>query len=343
MQEVASSSTLGKLASQVTRKRAFTLVELLVVIAIIGALVAILLPAIQAARESARRASCSNNLKQMGVTVSSYIASNKTFPPGEQQFCYKCEPWAWTALVLPYMEELSLYKSLVLQNDPTKAPNCMPADPKTGVFTSPGSRIISVFLCPSSSRHDVSRGEDFRINDFNNNNKWDPGEGLAVIDYGGISGPAGQVINPSTTLPYGKDLGILLNLKLTKLLPGIHCAPLIRPQQVTDGLSNTLMVGELSGRGYNIPGAVIRGAWANGNSTFPLTYAVNTQPEYIPGGPPSAWGDDESLFSEHPGGAQVLMCDGSVHFLVDATDLNVLYALASRASGEPVPGGALGD
>src|SRR5882724_1366526 len=90
-----------RIGSHVRRGSAFTLVELLVVIAIIGILVALLLPAIQAAREAARRSQCQNNLKQIGLAITNYESATKTLPPG----AFLGEGSAWSAFILPYLEE----------------------------------------------------------------------------------------------------------------------------------------------------------------------------------------------------------------------------------------------
>ncbi len=335
---LASGSRLARSASTYSNPSAcairrcpygFTLVELLVVIAIIGILVALLLPAIQAARESARRTSCSNNLKQQGLALQEYVSAKRTSPPGEQQFCYKSRSlWGWSAFILPYLEESPLYDLFVLPNQPTHIPNAGPPDPVTGAFKGPAQTILPVFLCPSTAHLDVSRGEDFRINDYNHNNKWDPGEGLGATDYGGISGPDDTVINPLTTKLYGKDRGVLLNFAPLKNLPGVHCAVIVVPRQITDGLSKTMAVAELTGRGFHVAKGWLRGTWADGDNVFSLVSPINT---------PDPWTNDQTIFSDHPGGAQVLMCDGSVQFMLDSLDLNLMYALATKADGETIP------
>jgi len=321
----------------------FTLVELLVVIAIIGVLVALLLPAIQAAREAARRTHCANNLKQLGIGFHDYLTAKKSFPPGEQQFCYQCEPWAWSALILPYMEETATYDQLQLKNDPTKVPNCGPPNAK-GEYLAPAQRVLPMFLCPSTSRIDVlSVSEERRITDYNKNGRWDAGEGLAVMDYGGISGPDDSLPNPITTKPYGKDRGVLLNLAQMKTIPGIHCAKQVAPRNITDGMSKTLLLAELSGRGYNWPKKTLRGTWADGNSVFSLAYPINMPEPPAPGQIATAWVQDQSIFCDHSGGAYVLMCDGSAHFLAETLDVQVLYALATRDNEDPLPDGFPGN
>src|SRR5262249_32882945 len=162
----------------------FTLVELLVVIAIIGILIALLLPAIQAAREASRRTQCANNLRQIGLALQGHVVANKAFPPGMKEGCYQCGPWAWSAFILPYMDARSVYDRLVVQNRPTYAPNA------NGNRNGPAQVVLPVYLCPSTGHIADSRGDDFRINDFNHNGTWDAGEGLGASDYGGIQGPS---------------------------------------------------------------------------------------------------------------------------------------------------------
>ena len=100
----------------------FTLVELLVVIAIIGVLVALLLPAIQSARESARRTSCANNMRQIGLALNAHVTAKQSFPPGQKVTCgtsaSPCEPWAWSVFILPYMEQSEIYSSINFTHQP---------------------------------------------------------------------------------------------------------------------------------------------------------------------------------------------------------------------------------
>lgn len=127
------------------RRRAFTLVELLVVIAIIGILVGLLLPAVQAAREAARRMQCSNNLKQLGLAHHNYHDAFKTFPPGaiNGRFGQSRAVWAWCAQLLPFIEQTNLFNSLGVSG--TEAAVSLQANPQ--LFR----QRLSFLRCPSDS------------------------------------------------------------------------------------------------------------------------------------------------------------------------------------------------
>src|SRR5450432_3612995 len=139
--------------SQRKRSHGFTLVELLVVIAIIGILVALLLPAIQAAREAARRSQCSNNLKQMGLALLNYHDSKRHFPEGfsasapfVDEDTATTPGWCWAAEILPYCEEQALYASIRLDL-PIEDPKNMAAI----------VNVIGPYLCPSDTGHGGDR------------------------------------------------------------------------------------------------------------------------------------------------------------------------------------------
>ena len=202
---------------RVKRRRAFTLVELLVVIAIIGILIAMLLPAIQSARESARRVKCANNLRQVGLALQNHVSVTKTFPAGVQQGCYQCEPLGLVGDSPALHGGNANLRSARAAKSADQRPQCQRlaerphANGHSGVFVSRASRLDDV------------RGEDYRINDFNHNGKWDPGEGLGVIDFGGIQGPSKTVLNAATTIQYGQNRGVLLNISdIDKNSPGVH-------------------------------------------------------------------------------------------------------------------------
>ncbi|WP_169972746.1 DUF1559 domain-containing protein [Tautonia rosea] len=163
----------------------FTLIELLVVIAIIGVLIALLLPAVQSAREAARRSQCLNNLRQMGIAFHGYHDAHRTFPPGGWlRGSTSTLRWiAWSALLLPHAEQESLYESLNIDlpyNDPTN--------------TTGGATVLSVYLCPSSLRPEP------RV------------EGRGGCDYGGIYGERITSPNnpPKGTMLYDRTVPIAM-------------------------------------------------------------------------------------------------------------------------------------
>jgi prepilin-type N-terminal cleavage/methylation domain-containing protein/prepilin-type processing-associated H-X9-DG protein len=332
--------------------RGFTLVELLVVIAIIGVLVALLLPAVQAARESARRTQCTNNLKQIGIGMVNFEISKKHYPPGE--FKPAGVPTggglAWSAWFLPYIEEQNLHQQLNFKIDMRVEPNWK-AD-----LTGPANSAIPTYLCPSMSRHQTQRGLEGRLTDFNNDGKYQSGvgEGLGAIDYIGISGPAKSVINYVTGLRYDDNRGVLLNLDSGGPCRSANqCSALpITVRKIIDGTSKTMLVAECSGRGVSdsngdLPGSEnfneLDGAWASSSNVGKIKLNVVSD-GYSAINPPAEvnWSEEE-MFSDHPSGVNILMCDGSVHFLRDDVHFAVYYALCSRNGEETLSDGTLSE
>ena len=311
------------------RSRAFTLVELLVVIAIIGILVALLLPAIQAAREAARQAACRNNLKQLGVALHNYHVSHSTFPPGAISglarptisICGGSTPWAtgydlWTeaasgaglhgvsflVLVLPYIEQASI-------NDRW--------DITTSVLgnASLAQVDIPLFYCPS--RRNGVRAKDVPIM-FHN---WEYGG----TDYGGCAGGCNGWHNCRS--------GGILRHETFNVPNGNRCGGPTRGifatndsvdfGDVKDGTTNTVMTGELQ-RLYRPghDGEISQDGWAVGGvATMFSTCSDQCQ------------GINSDFFeepgSEHQGGANMGLADGSVRFFSETMDVTVLKALGT--------------
>lgn len=298
----------------------FTLVELLVVIAIVGALVAILLPAVQAARESSRRSSCQNNLKQVGLAILNFESQRNKFPPGKKWSRPRTDPltfdYSWSSILLDYVEEQALHDQIDFTL-PLTDPVNLPAT----------SNVLSIYLCPSTSRIEEHRDYDGRLINLGGQ----PGEGLACIDYLGISGPDKDKENPSTGLEYGRQRGILIGTKGFPDGKQMTEPPAVTTGQVVDGLSNTICVVECTGRGADVKksGEIqsLNGAWASGSNISHINKGVNTEK------PTKSW-EDERIFSDHPSGANALACDGSVQFLQNNVDPEIIRSLCSRDGEE---------
>jgi len=308
-------------------KRGFTLVELLVVIAIIGVLVALLLPAVQAARESARRAQCSNNLKQIGLAMTQYADTYKgAFPVGEYACCWG----TWLVGLLPYIEQKSLfdqYKFCGAMGDPDTTRRY------SGSQNLPVTRTqIQAYTCPSDST------------------TASPGiiSGITFHNYVANHG--------STTLARLATFGTLLNGQPNKfkgapfiLVSSTTSNPqVVRYADVFDGLSNTMAFSEtVQGHASDLRGF----AWWNGgahfeanlapNSSQPdileaITYCVKTDPYNPPcDGPTTANPENIAARSRHPSGIMAALCDGSVRFVPNSINLDVWRALSTAAGREP--------
>lgn len=291
-----------------TRQRGFTLVELLVVIAIIGVLVALLLPAIQAAREAARRAQCANNLKQIGLALHNHHDSQGAFPVGGDS----ASELGWITYTLPFFEA-GVVKELI---------DFEPGDFLDPDKNGPQFNRIDVLLCPSQEQERSNLG-------IPPSGNTDQINGVApfTTHYVGIMGPKG--LKPSGAESYELVSGSGEN-------HGGHATQgiLLRDRQInfkhiTDGSSNTFLVGEISWTGWTR----FRG-WGRG-STLNASADASTKNLYngINAAHPIDF-NDAGFGSDHPGGTHFLYADASVHFVNEGIDFATLLAAASRNGGE---------
>jgi prepilin-type N-terminal cleavage/methylation domain-containing protein/prepilin-type processing-associated H-X9-DG protein len=313
-------------------KAGFTLIELLVVIAIIAVLIALLLPAVQAAREAARRAQCTNNLKQIGLAMHGYHDAQGSFPsgylilPGGNPIMGAPDPdtrdagpgWAWGTLLLPYMEQTPLYSALNVNL------------PSQHVANVTGTRAsVATYLCPSVS--EPSKTYDV---------KSEGGTTLATFSrshYGANSGRSEPWVYPVDDWTSLADGPIYRNSRI-----GVSA--------VTDGLSNTMFVGEHTAAlsDYTwvgvIPGAVgcPTRRFAFSSCDVAATQALVHSGPHPEDDPPVIYPPNSRLakvcamYAEHPGGCNVLMGDGSVRFASTNISQLVWAALATRAGGEVI-------
>ena len=309
------------------RHWAFTLVELLVVIAIIGVLLALLLPAVQSARESSRRQQCQNNLRQIGLGLHNYESAHQKFPAGKKWSGPPSDPNSFALAWSSFLHGNLVLGTLHDRND-FKVPF---TDPKNLPVT---TQIIPVYLCPSTARVEEHRSDRGQLINLGNL----PGEGLGCIDYLGISGPDKDSKHPVTKVVYGRQRGVLIGTKGLPLEDELVEPPPVTVASIIDGLSNTMCVSECTGRGVTLEegGGIdaLHGAWASGNNVTHVDDGINRED------PPKAW-YKERFFSDHPAGANVLMCDGAVHFMSDETPKSLVRWLASRDGEEDLPDNAI--
>ena len=320
-------------------RAAFTLVEILVVIAILGIIMALLLPAVQAAREAGRCIQCANQLRQLGVAANSYVSANTAFPGGEQQrffnssVTYRGIPLF--AYLLPYME----HGSTVANWDYNNPMNNVNRGAKSN-----SAVVLQALVCPSD-RIALNPVVDAR-----------QGWVYALGSYGGNGGTRSYFPPNSTADGIFHTVGLASEPKPNQLA--------VRPADISDGLSRTLLFGERSHYDPNYQTFVAAG-WADalnqwgwwGASTSrqmighvtmsafaPINYQLPFSYANHAGQNPPA--DDSTSFqtyvdmrlcaygSCHPGGANFCFADGSGSFLASDTDPSVLTALSTRANND---------
>jgi len=293
------------------KRRGFTLIELLVVIAIIAILIALLLPAVQQAREAARRTECKNKLKQWGLALHNYHDTHTTFPQGTMgDVAGPVENrMPWIVHLLPFADQAPLYNTFNMNLHYNTAPNLANRN-----------QSFPLLHCPSARTRDRKPST--------------AAEGWTTHYYG-IAGPKGPRLG-STTVNWPGD-------NRTATHGGFSSSGLlylnstIAIRDITDGTSNTLAIGEISSKpvGSNSYRAWIQGASSGAGFASYACKNVNR------GIGPAGWANsttqrfnDVRFGSNHVGGAQFLLADGSVRFVSENIDFNTYQASASRDDGE---------
>jgi prepilin-type N-terminal cleavage/methylation domain-containing protein len=302
------------------KSRGFTLIELLVVIAIIGVLVALLLPAVQMARESARRASCTNNMKQIGLALTNYADTHRAFP-----FGWDRHGTAWSAMILPFMDQESLYMTLNFTESG-------PGNWDSGSLNQKACEtVISVFRCPSMNQPEHA--------DYN---------GIAArvpCSYRGNAGSLAASDDTSTVVIPGAIS--LENLKQNGVF--FACSK-IRPQDLADGLTKTILVGESPtdpdfvkddqgmdfwyiGSPQADPCACNGGTGGTEFTEYVGSTIVGMNARWLQ---PGIHGTimEMSFGSYHPQGANFVLGDGSVQYLSENIDFRVYQSLSTRDGKE---------
>jgi len=309
------------------RPRGFTLVEMLVVIAIIAVLIALLIPAVQGARESARRVQCGNNLKQIGLATAAYTSRNNEELPFGASWGGGPTQNRGTGLarLLPFLEEVSVFNAIDFKNmtiwvDEMKYPD--------GRFIR--ATEINAFMCPSDEKF-------LGITDTGPCNYAASKGPTAHIDNGGCSCPEALALNqfqlPAPHPPSNYDNTTTTAGPFNR--QGVAYGLL----QIRDGLSSTIFFGETR----PACGAHHAQGWLRSNSGQGLSTTlvpINTDTCNKPGasncGRWCNWSYELGFRSRHPGGAMFAFGDGSVHFLPDTIDHLTYQRLGAKADRQPV-------
>jgi prepilin-type N-terminal cleavage/methylation domain-containing protein/prepilin-type processing-associated H-X9-DG protein len=334
------------------RRPGFTLIELLVVIAIIAILIGLLLPAVQKVREAANRTQCSNNLKQMGLALHNYAGSNQNqFPPGFLGASTTAPKTSWMALILPYIEQQGVFTAYDFTSN-WDAPSNLTAI----------AYQIKIYNCPSTP----NQGRfDTTVSDNSGTNA-----PRGVTDYSSINAVKNYMapfLNPPafSAAEAANPTG-LINKNDPRIVGALDRDTPTPFARISDGLSNTIMVGEDAGRPdwFGVGGTLIgsatsgdsaskEGGWADPNAAFSIdgsnppcgpalignskkdlcvtsTPALNTCPLNCD--------SDSEFYGFHSSGANALMSDGSVRILSTSLPIATLAALVTRGGGEVITG-----
>ena len=317
------------------KRRGFTLVELLVVIAIIGILIGMLLPAVQQVREAARRSACSNNLRQSSLAILNYESAHQKLPPGATPA--NIVGHSFWMLTLPFLEQNNLASQYNLDESGWTGGGTF----TVGNIVVLTDTVVPALLCPSSPL------PEFNLTDAVVEGKQSPSGDLPVAGmnscYMGIAGSA------NLTRDGGGDPidGIDARGGQISYRGVLHNKDSVSLGEIYDGTSSTLLLGEQSDWSVRDDGTLTdsRAGLAHGfnagvrvptrNRQFNITTIadpINTIDISSAAGA-EGQGPNKPLLSTHPGGANVSVADGSVHFLTDTTEVLVLSNLADREDG----------
>ena len=315
-------------------RHGFTLIELLVVIAIIAVLIALLLPAVQQAREAARRTQCKNNLKQIGLAMHNYHGVFLTFPSGyiakipQNTTSSERSLWSWGAFILPYLELGPLYETLNVGDVWLEQNLATPAG--LAALQTP----LPAFRCPSDTgpalnNFDASLSDDPSNPDADWYVRYVTSDGsdriaIATSNYVMVSNPGNSTTPPVDPTSYGPARGVAFQNSAISI------------SDITDGTSNTLLVGERAWRFNDLTvgaanalgfSAEVCNSSGSANIKSAQLAAIGISYGGINYSATQRIHQTRGFSSTHTGGAHFLFCDGSVHFISE----NIDYIMISPA------------